>query len=416
MRRTRLIATLCTALVCLTPVAAHADTLAPPPLPELPELPDMVAPTLPPLGLPTSTTVPDEAAAPGDTTTGTTAPPNSSAPATSVADDEEATPSGSTPIPSATDITVPDTPPTLGATYESLAGAMHDIWGDGPTLGTTSVDGFGDWLGSLERPEFELDLAVTVAGAEWASSFAEAHAMPANWDSPEAMMAGLYASRTLTSFATNSGDLFAQVQATGIGTPEAAAAWQAAMADAQTQMSVGSRDGLLDPCNAALLTIMASGDAAQASEIGGDDCRTCFATGAYLHEQLRNVFTPGTSGSTAPNLSDTFIPPAEYASLPAWQRDILGDLPGVSEALRGIDVAGQATCESGATGAVGGQLASSVFDQFSAGLPNTSGGVAAGGMSIDEFLNRNSSGASTSGGSTSGGGQLADSVFDIFNP
>lgn len=228
----------------------------------------------------------------------------------------------------------------LGATDRAVLQSAASLSGgsvEGLTAALASRGLVSDWrAGSLEGFASNLsanaqsiEARVVAAGADWAARLAalrspdvQAPQMPALQGSAEALAVGLFTQSATTAMVTDFPDLFAQVRSSGVGTPEAGAAWRASMVNALAATQADLSAALPNRCYGALMTAMASGDAAAARAVG-DGCGTCVATGLYLNGQMSRLFDPQV-GTTQPNVRDSLLPPAEFNQLQPWQRAALG--------------------------------------------------------------------------------------------
>jgi hypothetical protein len=194
-----------------------------------------------------------------------------------------------------------------------------------------------------------LEQAVVLSGASWGASLAEWATSPRELPvpvlgalptpsvavalPPEGFGTGMMLERSLSSLVSSHPEVFAQVRSTGLGTEAAGQAWRESMLNAYNATNADRSLSLIDPCSASFLGAMASGSAATGRSIGGDRCNPCVVAGIYVHGQMGRLFDPG-STSTLFDPSDGVMPPAEWDSLPEWQRQVLiNQNPSLSEQL-----------------------------------------------------------------------------------
>lgn len=181
-----------------------------------------------------------------------------------------------------------------------------------------------------------LDAVITTAGASYAEQLAalraptlKAPGMPvmdtsmANSMPTESLAFGLFLNKSLTDLVTNSPDVFTQIQASGVGTPEAQAAWKNSMMNAMGNSKGDLTSMLPSKCGGVFLTAMASGSAAEASKNApSKDCGTCMVSGLYSHGQMSKIFDP-TASSLTPARDTGYVREAEWLTMDSWQRNAL---------------------------------------------------------------------------------------------
>lgn len=231
----------------------------------------------------------------------------------------------------------------------------------GLTLSASSLD---ELTGRLNQLPSSADARVMAAGADWAAKLTELRApqltMPGTPNVPGSALAQVSATQlsygrllngAMTAMVADFPDLYSQVSATGIATPEFNKAWQTSMLRAYQSSSADFSSMLPDPCSAAMLSVMASGNPAAGKNVtGGKSCTPCVATGMYLHGQMSNFFGP-TSGLILDRTgNDSGLSGAQFNQLPPWQRElILDSSPSLSNQLSTELTGGGCGAASGAT-------------------------------------------------------------------
>lgn len=265
---------------------------------------------------------------------------------------------------------------STGLTFQAGAGVDQfelQLRGAGATLEVAGLSSFDDLLAEFRAKATSMDGQVALLGASFASSLTTLHqpdlAMPQLPQlpavSPESLAFGLFVNESLTNLIANHPDVFAQVGQSGLGSPQALAAWRSSMLQAGTV--VGSDLSRLPmPCVGELLQSMASGS----SPASGTDCGACAVAGAYLHNQTANLLDP-TANTTlgtptaGPGALQPWLADALEASNPSLATG-LADVFSPSATLAGCTTASTAT--SSALSA----LLPDVFDNLSTGMPTVS--------------------------------------------
>jgi hypothetical protein len=188
--------------------------------------------------------------------------------------------------------------------------------------------------------QFSLEAAVIGQGSAWADALAVWAAGPREIElpslgsvpsptvaqnlPPEGFGTGVFLEQALTRLVVDHPGVFAQVRSAGVGSPAASQAWRESMLSAFTTINGDRSTTLFDPCSVAYLGSMASGSASVGRSVSGDRCNPCVVAGMYMHGQMGRLFNPeSTSALFTPG--DGFLPPAEWSSLPQWQRDTIAE-------------------------------------------------------------------------------------------
>ena len=147
----------------------------------------------------------------------------------------------------------------------------------------------------------------------------------------DGLLFALFANRSMANFAGNFPDLFSQVSASGLGTAEGVAAWNASRSAAASTLTADLSGSMLNPCGVALLGAMASGSVTGVgSSIPG--CSSCVTAGAYMHSSMNRLTNPDAYATL--QIPDGSLTPQEWGSLSDWQRNsILQSNPGLADAL-----------------------------------------------------------------------------------
>jgi hypothetical protein len=237
-----------------------------------------------------------------------------------------------------------------------------------PTLSPAGYASLSAYVKGLTANEASsVDAQVTSAAANWAAGLANLRAPALSTPvagtpsapavPPGALMFGNFIDQTEATMAANHPDLYAQISATGLGTPAAQTAWNASMATAAANTTANFSANMPDPCGAALMDTMASGTP-QASSAA---CAPCVVGGMYLHSQMQSLFSPQTSSVTAQS-SANLVPPAAWNQLPAWQKGIVtSQNPSLSQALnQNLGGSSAASACVGASGSTSNTLKSTL--------------------------------------------------------
>lgn len=210
--------------------------------------------------------------------------------------------------------------------YSDLELAKQDISAKGSSLDALIVAtgaGYAEQLASLRAPSLNSPTAPGV-------NTSIATSMP-----QEGLAFGLFLNKSLTDLVTTSPDVFAQLQAGGLGTPEAQSAWNKSMLNAMSNSSGDLTAMLPSACGGVFLSAMASGDAKSASKSmpAGGGCGSCLVSGIYSHGQMSQLFNPAI-GTINPMPGSGTVNPSEWSNMSGWQQSaISGQNPDLSSSL-----------------------------------------------------------------------------------
>lgn len=227
----------------------------------------------------------------------------------------------------------------LGA-VSSTADLQSQLKLSGLGFDFSNMSKMNDFFLEVSSKSSTIDGKVTLFSAEYATALAQMRvptlSMPTVSSSglpvagsqvpPESLAFGLFMNSSLTNLVANHPDVFAQVNASGLGTPSALAAWKSSMLQAGT--TVGSNISRLPmPCLADMLQGMASGVASGSSSA----CGSCSIAGSYLHNQASNLLDPN-ANTTLPGTSG-----ATPSQTQPWLQEELGNAnPGLSSQLNQV--------------------------------------------------------------------------------
>lgn len=247
-----------------------------------------------------------------------------------------------------------------------VAALNRQLAASGLALDTQGYDDLDAAANAVAANASSVDAAVISAGSSWAAQMAGlrtpalttpnapgvstklATAMP-----KEGLVFGMFLDKSLTAMVTDFPDVFSQVQQTGVGTAASQQAWNTSMQRALTASREDFSTMLPSQCAAGMLSVMASGNAADARKYGDSSGA---AAGLYLHSQLSRLFDPA-STSTVPNSSDNVMNPTEWNRLQDFQKDmILKQNPDLGASLKenvsGSAVTGCTTSKAATSGAL----------------------------------------------------------------
>lgn len=194
----------------------------------------------------------------------------------------------------------------------------------GLTLNTTKFSSLNHLASKVTKAARTADGAVTLAGAKWAQDLADLKVPKLN--SPkvgtpskpgipaDALPFGLLMNKSLTNLVTDYPDLVTASQKNGTGQPKMMQAWQNSMTKAYSSSSANLNSLLPSPCVGTMMSVMATGKAAAGSAGCGS---TCLASGKYLHESSKSLFSNNpTVGVT--NSASGLLAATSMGSLANW--------------------------------------------------------------------------------------------------
>jgi hypothetical protein len=226
--------------------------------------------------------------------------------------------------------------------WTSLTAAQTDLQAKAGSIDAAVVNAGMSWAAALTQ------LAVPAVQAPGipAMNTALATSMPT-----EGLAMGLFLNQSLANLIGNFPDVFAQVNASGVASPTAAAAWRSAM-----NAAAGS--------SATDLTRIVGSSACGAAFVDGltgksaNGCSPCAVAGMYGNAQMGLLFNPA-AGSKSIDPNNPAVNATEWANLtPAQRAAIVAQNPGlarnVDNALNGTDGCSNAsgTVQSGANDSV----------------------------------------------------------------
>lgn len=265
-------------------------------------------------------------------------------------------------------------PEDLGKDEEGAAdlGALNrQLNAAGLTLDSRNYDDLDEYGTAVASKANSIDAAVISAGATWAQQLGAlrtpaltnptapgVNGTPATSMPKEGLIFGMFLDRSLTALVSDHPNIFAQVQSSGLGTPESQQAWRSSMQKALAGSQADFSSMLPSQSGAALLSAMASGDPQAAAKLGISGQSSCVSAGLYLNSQMARLFSPQTA-STLPNSNDSLLSPSEYGNLQDWQKKLLEQQnPNLSTSLQqslggGSGPTGCGAASSATSGALG---------------------------------------------------------------
>lgn len=280
-------------------------------------------------------------------------------------------------------LSIPNAPATASLPAAPMLALNQQLVSSGQVPNPAQYQSLRAYGAALVGSGAGADAAVASAGAQWAAQIAALHtpavATP-NAPTPTmptipqgSLIFGSYLDKAMTAMVSSFPNVYAQVQSSGVGTPQSQADWNTAMQKAFQATQASPTAGFPDPCAGILLQAMGSG-AVQPSAASSASCpqaSTCIASGLYMHSKMQTLFAPGVT-STIPTSAPrsgagSVMPPASWNQLPAWQRQvILSQNPNLKQALaQSTQAASAPSACAGATPALSGALATSLPGIFS---------------------------------------------------
>mgnify|MGYP007028078803 FL=1 len=196
----------------------------------------------------------------------------------------------------------------------SQTGLRDALSTQGMTLNVQGVGTFADLYAEFSAKTFTFDGSVALQSAGYVNEMSALRVpelvMPTGLGPlgslpVEGLAFGLFVNQSLTNMISDSPDLFAQVQATGLNSDAQLNAFRRSMVSAGT--TVGSDLSRLPmPCLAEMMTAMGSGS----SSVTTPGCGGCASTGAYLHQQAMTLLDPHVNviGDASVQLPDAGLP------------------------------------------------------------------------------------------------------------
>lgn len=200
--------------------------------------------------------------------------------------------------------------------YSNLQLAKADITSKGSSIDALVVSAgasYAEQMASLRAPSL---VKPTSPGLDTSS----ATSMP-----KEGLAFGLFLDKSLTDLVTNSPDVFNEIQNSGLGTPQAQAAWKNSMMNAMSGSQKDMTSMLPSACGGVFLTAMASGSAANASKSmpSGGGCGSCLVAGLYSHGQMASLFNPELASTNPTRGTGGPVTPMEWSTMMGFQQNAL---------------------------------------------------------------------------------------------
>jgi len=229
-------------------------------------------------------------------------------------------------------------------------------------INPSSMPSMNDLFSQLAAKSTTLDGAVTLNGASLANSYAGQYGanVAANLGSQDSLLFGLFYDKSLAHLASSSPNLFAQVSASGLGSPGNQAAWANAVA-AATKASTMDLSKLPDQCGLVMMQAMGNGTASSSGS-----CGACAVAGTYLHTQLGRILDPSTN-SVLPTTGTSTTNSSSWSNMQGWlQQGTLSQNPSLANQLNGQTAqAGSANACVGSSNATSGVLSTTLPGVFS---------------------------------------------------